>query len=92
MNSSGPGNEAVTFESAFLRLEELVANLEDGGLTLEEMVQNFGEGMALVKQCYAKLDNAQLRVSTLLGEVEAERSDLFGEQLDVADNESVTDN
>ncbi len=55
----------LSFEDAFSRLEEAVTRLEAGGLTIEDMVTRFEEGMALVKLCYQKLDQAQTRVRLL---------------------------
>ena len=59
-----------SFEDAFAQLEELVQRLEDGGLPLEESVTLYERGMALVKQCEAELDKAELRVSQLTVEKE----------------------
>jgi exodeoxyribonuclease VII small subunit len=60
----------LSYEDAFLRLEEAVALLESGELTIDEMIAKFEEGIALVTHCRRRLDTAQTRVSILVREVE----------------------
>jgi len=54
-----------SFETAFQRLEEVVAALEKGGLTLEQSLALFEEGMKLARRCGQQLDAAELRMSEL---------------------------
>lgn len=54
------------FEDAMKRLEEIVEALEGGELPLEESLKRFEEGMALVKFCNRRLDEAERRVTLLL--------------------------
>ena len=54
-----------SFEAAFLRLEEVVAALEKGGLTLEQSLALFEEGMKLARRCSQQLDSAELRMNEL---------------------------
>jgi len=56
-----------TFEQAFQQLEEVVRQLESGELTLEQSLALFEEGMHLAKLCESKLDQAEQKVSRLLG-------------------------
>jgi exodeoxyribonuclease VII small subunit len=58
---------AVEFEAAYAELEECVAVLEQGGLTLEAALARFEDGMRLSARCAAILDEADLRVTRLLG-------------------------
>jgi exodeoxyribonuclease VII small subunit len=53
------------FETALARLEEIVKSLEDGDLALEESLRLFEEGVALTRQCAARLDEAQRRIEIL---------------------------
>jgi len=54
-----------TFESAMLRLQEIVTELEGGGLGLEASLKVYEEGMELIKFCSSKLQDAEKRVKTL---------------------------
>lgn len=56
------------FEDAMKRLEEIVEALEAGDLPLEESLRRFEEGVALVKLCNSKLDEAERKVTLLLEE------------------------
>lgn len=58
--------EDLTFEQAFEKLESIVTALEQGDMTLDESIQSFEEGMKLIGQCSAKLEDAENRLQTLL--------------------------
>ena len=60
--------EALGFEAALERLEGLVDRLEDGDLELEESLGVFEQGVALSKQCAAKLESAERKVEQLVRE------------------------
>ena len=57
----------LTFEQAFAQLEEAVRQLESGELSLEQSLALFEKGMRLAKVCEAKLDQAEQKVSQLVG-------------------------
>ncbi|MBQ2719335.1 MAG: exodeoxyribonuclease VII small subunit [Clostridia bacterium] len=59
-------NEAMTFEAAVARLEEIVRAMEEGSLPLDDSLKVFEEGIALVRFCNAKLDAAEQKVRILL--------------------------
>jgi exodeoxyribonuclease VII small subunit len=61
----GPGREEPSFEIALARLEEIVVALEGGDRPLEESLRLFEEGIALTRQCAARLDHAQRRIDLL---------------------------
>lgn len=65
----------MSFEAAFVELEETVQKLEAGELTLEESLALFERGQALAAHCQKQLDAAELKVQQLLstpqGEVRA---------------------
>ena len=64
--------ENLTFESAIQRLEVIVKSLESGNFELDTSLDLFEEGVALVKFCNKKLDNAEKKVKILLKEDGAE--------------------
>jgi exodeoxyribonuclease VII small subunit len=64
--------QALSFEDGYDRLEELIEQLEAGTLSLEESVALYEEGVALARHCGHKLDDAELRVITLLNDVAEE--------------------
>ncbi len=68
-------SEATEFEAAFQELEECVAVLEEGGLTLEAALARFEQGMRLSSRCAAILDEAELRITRLQVDADAEEDD-----------------
>ena len=64
-----------SFETLYRQLEETVAGLEQGGLTLEQALARFEEGMRLVQRCTQLLNQAELRITRLLAEVDDPISD-----------------
>jgi exodeoxyribonuclease VII small subunit len=56
----------LSFEDAFRRLEDTVAQLESGGLTIDDLVSRFEQGMKLVALCRLRLDSARARLSRLV--------------------------
>ena len=60
--------EDLSFEVAMQRLEQIVKELEAGGIQLEASLELFEEGVQLSRSCKDKLDEAQRRVEVLLEE------------------------
>ncbi len=61
------------YEKSLKRLEEIVADLEEGGQPLEKTLELFSEGTALLNSCAKYLDNAEQKIITLMnGEKNAE--------------------
>lgn len=58
--------DTASFESGFAELDQVVARLQEGGLSLEESLALFERGMLLARQCEAQLEQAELRVRRLL--------------------------
>jgi exodeoxyribonuclease VII small subunit len=56
-----------SFEEAMKRIEAIVADLEKSDIPLEEALERFEEAVKLAKVCHRKLDEAQKRVSKLVG-------------------------
>ncbi len=55
------------YEKSLKRLEEIVSLLEEGGQPLEKTLELFSEGTALLSACSKYLDNAEQKITTLLG-------------------------
>jgi exodeoxyribonuclease VII small subunit len=62
-----PPADNLTFEQALARLDEIVRQLEDGDAGLEESLAHYEQGVALLKQCYAQLRQAEQRIQLLAG-------------------------
>jgi exodeoxyribonuclease VII small subunit len=58
--------KTVKFEDAVKRLETIVSEMESGDLELEKSLALFEEGIKLVRQCTAKLDEAKKKVELLV--------------------------
>ena len=56
----------IKFEEALARLEEIVRELENGTAELDKSLDMFEEGVALVKLCSGKLDEAEKRINILV--------------------------
>jgi exodeoxyribonuclease VII small subunit len=67
--------ETRTFEAAYRELQEVVEQLEGGGLDLERAVQLFQRGNELAQQCHRVIDDATLRVTRLAAESASPLSD-----------------
>lgn len=59
--------EQPTFEAALAELQRIVADLENGTVGLEESLARFERGVALLKTCYATLEQAEQRIELLVG-------------------------
>jgi exodeoxyribonuclease VII small subunit len=56
-----------SFEEAMKRIEQIVADLERSDIPLEESLTRFEEAIHLAKICHGKLEDAEKRVSKLVG-------------------------
>lgn len=66
------GIEDLPFESAYSELESVVQRLEGGELSLEDALSLYERGQMLARHCQALLDQAELRVTVLSGDEQAE--------------------
>ena len=55
------------FEKAIKELEEVVNKLESGEASLSESLELFEKGIQLAKDCNKMLDEAEKKVSVLVG-------------------------
>jgi exodeoxyribonuclease VII small subunit len=65
VDPASPAIEALPFEAALARLEEIVHKLETGAASLEDSIALYSEGVALKQLCEARLKNAQVRIEKL---------------------------
>ena len=56
-----------TFESAMVRLEEISEILSGNNVTLDESLKLYAEGVKLLKFCNSKLEQAQIKISDIEG-------------------------
>jgi exodeoxyribonuclease VII small subunit len=57
----------IRFEQAMSELEKTLRELEDGTTTLEDALAKYERGVALVRACYAQLQNAEHKIRLLAG-------------------------
>jgi exodeoxyribonuclease VII small subunit len=62
---SDKNTENMTFETAMTRLEQIVVQLESGKATLDESLSLYEEGIALVKLCSGRLDEAEQKIKII---------------------------
>ncbi len=62
----------LSFEDALTQLEEIVAELEGGGLPLEQALEKFEQATRLKKQCEEQLAQAEARIEELTEESDEE--------------------
>ncbi len=60
---------SVSFESAMVELEQLVAKMESGELPLEASVAAYKRGSELVQFCAAQLERVEKQVKVLEGDM-----------------------
>jgi exodeoxyribonuclease VII small subunit len=60
----------VNFEASLSELENLVQSLENDDLSLDQSLATFEKGVKLSRSCQNALDQAEQKVSILLGETE----------------------
>jgi exodeoxyribonuclease VII small subunit len=63
--------ECVKFEDALAELERIVRELEDGETGLEQSLARYEQGVALLRNCYQQLQQAEQRILLLTGQSEA---------------------
>jgi exodeoxyribonuclease VII small subunit len=63
---------APKFEEALKELEEVVARLEKGDLALEESLRLYERGIALARNCHAKLEEAEGKIELLMKDARGE--------------------
>ena len=59
-------DKKIDFELSLKELESIIEKLEDENINLEDSVKSFEKGINLVKECQQQLQNAELKIKTLL--------------------------
>ena len=54
------------FEEALKKLEKIVEELENGGLSLDEALKKYQEGIELSRMCAQRLEAAKKKIDTLV--------------------------
>lgn len=63
--SPRPAKNAMSFEQATARLEEIVARMDDPATGMEQMIALAEEGMALIRSSKKLLAEAELKIRKL---------------------------
>lgn len=61
--------DSLTYEQAFSELEQVVAALESNQRPLDETMALYERGQLLARRCAALLENAELKVRLISGDV-----------------------
>jgi len=56
----------ISFEDNLEKLKRIVEGLESGDIPLKESINKFVEGTEIIKQCYKELEEAELKVETIV--------------------------
>ncbi len=75
-------SEEIKFEEAIGKLELVVNELEDGGLTLDQSIEKFTNGMKLIRFCQQELNQAEQKIEQVIKE-----NDEFKEIVPFAEDE-----
>ena len=59
------GREVRSIEEAFQRLEQILARMDEEGVTLEESFDCYEKGMKLIKYCSETIDTVEKKVQVL---------------------------
>src|SRR5438876_311636 len=71
-----PEPTPVHFEDALRELDGVLRDLEDGTTSLEESLARYERGVALLRQCYGQIKDAEQRVRVLAGTADDGTPDL----------------
>lgn len=75
-NEAKDGNiEDLSFKDGLNELAAIVRALEDNQLELEQSIESYERGVKLLASLQKRLDEAQQKVTVLMGELEPESSD-----------------
>lgn len=57
--------QALSFEQALVRLDEIIGSLERDNVPLDELMKLYEEGIGLLRTCNDRLDTAEQKVKLL---------------------------
>src|SRR2546425_10830606 len=66
-NPMADTSDGPTFEQNSIELEKVVRDLEDGKIGLDDSLRRFEQGVGLLKACYGRLRQAELKIVELVG-------------------------
>lgn len=61
-----PKKEEITFEQAFLRLEQILEKMNTGNTTLDESLKLYEEADELIRICNKRLTDAETKIEMLV--------------------------
>lgn len=70
-----PKVEDMSFKEGLVELDQIVRALESNQLELEQSIASYERGVALLGVMQKRLNDAQQKVTVLMGELEPENSD-----------------
>ena len=74
-------DQTPSFEKDLESLEQIVEQLEEGGLSLDDSLKKFEEGMKLAQRCDKALNAAEKKVEVLTRNAEGElETEPFGDE------------
>ncbi|MEZ5278269.1 MAG: exodeoxyribonuclease VII small subunit [Opitutaceae bacterium] len=60
----------LSFEQALEKLEQLIAQMEDGDIALADLLEKYESGTALLRVCETRLKEAELKIEQLRASAE----------------------
>lgn len=70
-NDTGQQEQELSVEEAFGQLEQLIARMEEEGISLEESFSCYEKGIRLIRYCNSRIDRVEKKVQMLRGEGQA---------------------
>lgn len=80
-NTNLPNPKDMSFKEGLVELDQIVRALEGNQLELEQSIASYERGVALLGALQKRLDDAQQKVTTLMGELEPESDDSIDTKL-----------
>ena len=74
-NTQQPAVEDMSFKEGLIELDQIVRALEGNQLELEQSIASYERGVALLGALQQRLNDAQQKVTVLMGELEPESDD-----------------
>ena len=65
MSKTKPDKTERPFEESLADLEQVVRDLEDGGLGLDDALARYEQGIGLLRMCHAQLQGAEQKILML---------------------------
>ncbi|MBQ6390541.1 MAG: exodeoxyribonuclease VII small subunit [Eggerthellaceae bacterium] len=75
MNMEPKSLDEMTFREAMAELDGIVARLESNTMELEDCLKGYERGVALLAELQKRLNEAEQKVSVLMGELSGEKDD-----------------